>query len=178
MINKFILITGCSGGGKSTLLSALADRGFSTVVEPGRRIVSEELARHGAALPWVSPRAFAERAVEVAQSDLEKAQHTEGLTFFDRGLIDAALALEHSGGPSANEILGKTRTYARRVFVVPPWEAIFANDPERRHSFAAAVEEHTRIIQALDRLGYEMHELPRVSVRERVLIVLQNGDHS
>ena len=175
MINKFILITGCSGGGKSTLLSALADRGYSTVAEPGRRIVSEELAGHGAALPWVNPRAFAERAVRVAQSDLGKAQHTEGLTFFDRGLIDAALALEHSGGSSASEILGNSRTYSRRIFVVPPWEAIFANDPERRHSFAAAVEEHTRIIQALDRLGYEIYELPRVSVFERVQIVLQNS---
>lgn len=177
MINKFILLTGCSGGGKSTLLSALADRGFSTIVEPGRRIVSEELAGQRAALPWVHPRAFAERAVKVAQSDLEKAQQTEGLTFFDRGLIDAAVALEHSGGPSASEILGKSRLYARRVFVVPPWEAIFANDPERRHSFEAAVEEHSRITQALNHLGYETYELPRVSVFERVQIVLQNSDH-
>ncbi|WP_299775434.1 AAA family ATPase [uncultured Tateyamaria sp.] len=52
MNNKFILLTGCSGGGKSTLLSALADQGFSTVVEPGRHIVSEELAGHDPSASW------------------------------------------------------------------------------------------------------------------------------
>jgi hypothetical protein len=33
----FVLITGCSGGGKSTLLAELRARGHPVVEEPGRR---------------------------------------------------------------------------------------------------------------------------------------------
>lgn len=170
---KFVLLTGCSGGGKSTLLKALERRGFATVPEPGRRIVAEELAGQGEALPWVDMRAFAVRAVEMAKSDLQDAQHADGMVFFDRGLIDAAVALAHSGGPAIEETLGETQAYRTRVFVVPPWRDLFVNDPERRHDFEAAVQEHLRIVEALDALGYLRVELPKVSVRKRADIVLQ-----
>jgi len=51
-MENFVTISGCSSGGKSTLLAELRRRGFATVEEPGRRIVAEELKRGGNALPW------------------------------------------------------------------------------------------------------------------------------
>ncbi|WP_409999599.1 AAA family ATPase [Rhizobium leguminosarum] len=51
-MNRSVLISGCSGGGKSTLLAELAARGHAVVEEPGRRIVKQELEGDGAALPW------------------------------------------------------------------------------------------------------------------------------
>lgn len=173
MSRRFVLLTGCSGGGKSTLLKALEERGFATVQEPGRRIVSDELAGRGNALPWVNMKAFALRAVEMAKSDLQVAQHINGIVFFDRGLIDAAIALAHSGGQSIEETLGGTQAYWKRVFLVPPWRELFANDAERRHNFEAAVQEHLRIEEVLDALGYKRTELPKVSAQERAEIVLK-----
>jgi len=170
---RFVLLTGCSGGGKSTLLKALKERGFPTVEEPGRRIVSDELAGQGTALPWVDMKAFALRAVEMAKSDLQAAKHIDGIVFFDRGLIDAAVALARSGGQTMEETLGETQAYWKRVFVVPPWRELFANDAERRHTFDDAVQEHLRIEEALDALGYIRIELPKVPVQERVEIVLK-----
>jgi predicted ATPase len=63
-MNRFILLSGCSGGGKSTLLAELAQRGFATIEEPGRRVVREELASGGDALPWieVDPQTYEVRA--------------------------------------------------------------------------------------------------------------------
>jgi hypothetical protein len=52
-VENFVTISGCSSGGKSTLLVELRRRGFATIDEPGRRIVVEELERGGRALPWV-----------------------------------------------------------------------------------------------------------------------------
>ena len=46
-MENFVTISGCSGGGKSTLLSELRRRGFATIDEPGRRIVADELKRGG-----------------------------------------------------------------------------------------------------------------------------------
>ena len=50
-MDRFVVISGCSGGGKSTLLAELGRRGHSTVEEPGRRIVAQELQQGGRALP-------------------------------------------------------------------------------------------------------------------------------
>ncbi len=170
--DRFILLTGCSCGGKSTLLKALGARGFVTVPEPGRRIVAEEIAGDGRALPWVDLEAFALRAIAMARSDLEAARHHDGIVFFDRGLVDATTALEHAGGPPVTQTHGDRQTYAKRVFVCPPWQELFAMDAERRHDFEAAVQEYHRITQALDMLGYDTDVLPRVSVHERVAYVL------
>ncbi len=141
--------------------------------EPGRRIVARELARNGRALPWVDARAFALRAMEMARSDLEGAHRLSGLVFFDRGLFDAAVALEHAGGPTAHETLGKKLHYAMPVFIVPPWREIFENDAERKHNFDSAVQEYNRLDRSLDALGYQKISLPKVSVDERVEIILR-----
>src|SRR6185369_12186033 len=50
-IDRFVVISGCSGGGKSSLLEELGRCGYATVEEPGRRIVKEELRSGGTALP-------------------------------------------------------------------------------------------------------------------------------
>ena len=140
--------------------------------EPGRRIIADEIAANGNALPWVDMKAFARRAVETAKADLEAVQHLDTLVFFDRGLIDAAVALEHSGGSKIQDTVSGAPRYADRVFVTPPWEELFAQDADRRHSFRSAVEEYHRINQALDDLGYTRIELPKASIRERVDMVL------
>jgi predicted ATPase len=63
------VISDCSGGGKSTLLTELGRRGYTTVEEPGRRIVREEMLGNGLALPWVNETAFARRAITLALAD-------------------------------------------------------------------------------------------------------------
>ena len=50
-----IVITGCSGGGKSTLLAELAGAGEQVFEEPGRQIVKEQDLIHGPAQPWTNP---------------------------------------------------------------------------------------------------------------------------
>jgi predicted ATPase len=75
-------------------LAELARRGHAVVEEPGRRIVQEELAGDGSALPWIDGAAFARRAMAVAPADRLGAGRLRGWVFFDRRLIDAAAALE------------------------------------------------------------------------------------
>jgi predicted ATPase len=178
-LENFVTISGCSGGGKSTLLAELGRRGYATVEEPGRRIVADELAREGSALPWVDAAAFARRAVALSLADRAAAAAFTGWVFFDRGLIDAAVALEHTTGGTAVEALGRVHRCHRRMFMTPPWPEIYAHDHERRHGLAAAMAEYDRLARAYPSLGYEVHVLPKVGVAERadfVLAVLMDGD--
>jgi predicted ATPase len=105
-MENFVTISGCSSGGKSTLLAKLRRRGFATVDEPGRRIVAEELKRGGKALPWADAVAFLRRAIEVSLADRAAADASARWVFFDRGLIDAAAALEHLTGERVVETVG------------------------------------------------------------------------
>ncbi|HEY6332971.1 MAG TPA: AAA family ATPase, partial [Blastocatellia bacterium] len=50
--NQFVMISGCSGGGKSALIGELARRGYRVFHEPGRQIVKEQVHIDGPALPW------------------------------------------------------------------------------------------------------------------------------
>jgi predicted ATPase len=129
-IERFVIISGCSSGGKSTLLAELTRRGFATVEEPGRRIVKEELRGDGSALPWVDAAKFVRRAIAVSLSDIAAAGADPGWVFFDRGLIDAAIAREHLGGENARTTIGGRRFHAR-VFMAPPWPEIFVSVAER-----------------------------------------------
>jgi predicted ATPase len=173
-MQRFVVISGCSGGGKSTLLEELARRGYATVEEPGRRIVREEIARGGTALPWIDPAAFARRAIALALEDREAAAKFPSWVFFDRGLIDAAVALEHVTGEPALETVGRAHRCHACVFLTPPWPEIYAQDAERRHDLAAALSEYARLLEAYPKLGYETVILPQVSVAERADLVLRN----
>ncbi|TSD90645.1 AAA family ATPase [Mycobacterium sp. KBS0706] len=171
-MNRFVVISGCSGGGKSTLLAELAQRGHAVVEEPGRRIVKKELESGGQALPWVDGAAFARRAIAMALADQTAAEALPSWVFFDRGLVDAAAALQHMTGEPALERLARPHPYHRRVFLTPPWPEIYGTDPERRHGLDAAMAEYERLLEAYPALGYEVVVLPKTSVAERADFVL------
>lgn len=170
----FFLITGCSGGGKSTLLDALRADGYATVSEPGRRIVAEELRGEGAALPWVDMAAFARRALAMAQTDLIEAGTARGPVFFDRGVVDAAVALERFAGIPLEETMADRRPYRSPVFLAPPWQDVFGGDDARRHDFEEAVAEYEALTEALERLRYDVVVLPKQTVKARVSFVLNS----
>ena len=168
--DRFVAISGCSGGGKSTLLAALAERGFATVAEPGRRLLADGV------LPWGDPVAFVRRAADLAIADYASAALMPGWVFFDRGVIDAASALTHLTGEPALTELGQRYRYHRRVFLAPPWPDIYVQDDARRHGLDRALAEHDRLARDIPTLGYDVLELPRTSVAERVVFVLATLD--
>jgi len=172
-MNRFVVISGCSGGGKSTLLAELSLRGYAVVEEPGRRIVSEEASCNGSALPWVDAAAFLRRAITMALADREAANASQGWVFFDRGLIDAAAGLENLTGDKILERIAKTHRYHQRVFLAPPWREIFQTDAERRHNFDSAEAEYSRLFETYKSFGYEVLLLPKVNVAKRADFVLE-----
>jgi predicted ATPase len=169
--NNLVIVSGCSGGGKSTLLAELSRRGHAIVDEPGRRIVTQEIAAGGSALPWADGVAFARRCIALALEDRAAVRDGPGWVFFDRGLIDAAAFLQHLTGEPALATLGALHRYHRRVFMTPPWPEIYVRDAERQHGLDEAVAEYDRLAAAYPSLGYEVVTLPKVSVAERATFV-------
>lgn len=172
MSDRFVVISGCSGGGKSTLLAELARRGHAVVAEPGRRIVAAQLRSGGGALPWVDEIAFVRLAIEAAVADRVANANARGWVFFDRGLVDAASALQHLTGEPALDRYGREHRYHRRVFLTPPWPEIYTTDAERRHDLAAALPEYERLLRDYPSLGYEAVVVPKTDVGARADFIL------
>ncbi|GAB5374340.1 MAG: hypothetical protein AcusKO_08020 [Acuticoccus sp.] len=87
--------------------------------------------------------------------------------FFDRGLIDAAAALEAATQEPVLAPLARTHRYHRRVFLTPPWPEIYVNDAARQHDLAAARDEYERLLRTYPALGYQIDILPFASVAAR-----------
>ncbi len=177
MAHKF-LITGCSGGGKSTLLAILSDLGFPVVEEAGRRVVAKQEAAGGSAFPWSDMAAFLREVETMAAADIAKAVDAPGPVFFDRGLLDTVAAYEfHLGDHHAarrTPFRDLTAYYAKQVFIAPPWPEIYVNDAVRQHDFELAVREYEYTLSILPRLGFELVFLPLSEPQERARFVLSH----
>lgn len=164
----FVMISGFSGGGKSTLLAELARRGRTVVSEPGRRIIADARRGNGTALPWIDPAAFGRRALEMSVADFKAAK---GLTFFDRGVVDAAVAITATGGEYPRSTVDSMRY--DRLFLAPPWPEIFVNDDDRCHSLEKALSDYDRVLQAYVYAGYDPIMLPRDTVETRADFIVR-----
>lgn len=95
-----------------------------------------------------------------------------GWIFFDRGLIDARVALANATGQELSDTPDSIRPYNGKVFLTPPWPEIYVVDAERRHGFDAAVHEYRRLQETYNRLGYRTVVLPQTTVGVRADLVL------
>lgn len=168
--HHFHVITGASGGGKSTLVAALSDLGYSMVPEAALAIMREQLECDGKILPSVDRAAFLEAVLARSIQDYETAQSLKGPVFFDRGIPEWVRYLDASAKPNA--IPATPLRYASTVFVAEPWPEIYVRDHYRQHSFEQAARSFETTISAYIEAGYKMCVLPKVSVRERVEFIL------
>jgi|GEM_PF-108774 len=169
--NNYVIISGCSGGGKSTLLSELASRGYSVILEPGRQIVKEQTAINGDALPWTNLKKFLDLALSRYLFQFNSQKDQQQLLFFDRGIIDSVQL--NTSQPEYFRNAAKNFRYNRLVFLVPPWQEIFTSDKERKHSFESAKNEFDELLIKYKNFGYETILIPKVSVKERADFILE-----
>jgi predicted ATPase len=168
-----VIVTGGPGAGKTTLLAELAARGYATVDESARANIAERLARGESPRP--DQCAFAR---EILRRDVEKyvsRARTSEWVFFDRGLIEALGMLDDASPLSPSELASALATYPFHptVFVLPPWEAIYATDSERDQTFADALDVHARVVRWYRSCGYVLDEVPRLPVAQRAEHVLR-----
>jgi predicted ATPase len=110
--------------------------------------------------------------------DIENFVHhaaTPGHVFFERSVLDALCLLDHVKPLSESELGGwlSKYQYCSTVFVLPPWQAIYINDAEREHTFEHAESVYAAVQEWYRRCRYPLLEVPRVSVEERCMCVLQ-----
>jgi predicted ATPase len=177
---RFFVITGGPGAGKTSTIDALERAAYGRSLEAGRAIIQEQVAVGGSALPWADQAAFAELMLARELRSYREAQQHDGRFIFDRGVPDVVGYLRLCGQSPPAHVLKAAETfrYNRTVFLAPPWRAIFTHDSERRQDFSEAVRTCEVMAETYAGLGYNIVELPRVSIPERVAFLVHAIKHT
>lgn len=172
--DRLFVITGGPGSGKSTLIEALAAAGIATSPEVGRAVIREQLAAGGDALPWADQRRFAGLMVVREVAAHQAALASAAVTVLDRGVPDVVGFLRVSGLPVPPHIDAAARAcrYNPHVFIAPFWTEIFTEDAERKQSPDVAEATFAVMADTYRGYGYQLIEVPRVSVAERVAFIV------
>ena len=172
--DRFFVLTGGPGSGKTTLVEALRARGFSTAPEAGRGIIRDQVAIGGPALPWQDRALFAELMLSWELRSWHVMGAQPGPVFFDRGVPDTIGYLRLCGLPVPDHISNAAAQfrYANRVFIAPPWPEIFARDEERKQTLDEAERTFQSVAGVYAELGYELVSLPLAPVEARIQFML------
>lgn len=169
----YFVITGGPGAGKTTLIDALSRARFPVAPEAGRHVIRQQQGTNGSALPWVDPLGFAHAMLACDLASYARFSGLTGPVFFDRGLPDIVgyLRLENLAVPPRIQCAVRENRYRKHVFICPPWPEIYTNDAERKQSIGTAVRTYEAMVATYNDLGYELVEVPRVSVEQRLRFV-------
>ncbi len=117
---------------------------------------------------------FAELMLQWEMGSYHLAEQSVGPVFFDRGVPDVLGYLRLVGlrAPEHVKKAAARFTYNRAVFIAPPWQEIFHQDVERKQDFDEAQRTYESLFATYNELGYELVELPKVGLEDRLGFIL------
>jgi predicted ATPase len=170
---NFYVLSGAMGGGKSAVLSRLRDSGIHCVPEPAREILAEQRLIQATGVPEKNADLFGMLMLSRSIHNYLENSPAEQSVIFDRGIPDMVAYARLFGldGTSYANAAEEFR-YNPRVFYFPAWGEIYTNDSERKMSFEEAEAFGTLVRSIHEKFGYQILEVPRFSLEERVQFVL------
>jgi len=167
--NRFVFAGG-PGAGKTTVIDALAERGYHCLPDVARAIIKARL--HGGRSARPAPVDFAKAIFDCDVANYRSAP-VDRTCLFDRGVVDALGMLRGCGAMTQDDVDLNLRRYPYNptVFVFPPWQAIYHTDSERDQSFEASVRVFESVKTWYTRCGYRLQEVPPSPLEQRVAFV-------
>lgn len=175
MKSKKVVITGGPGTGKSSLIQALRDSGFTCFDEVSREITLQARKDGIEQLFLSNSLLFSEKLLEGRRQQFLDANAYNEAVFLDRGIPDILAYMDFIGDsyPPLFEQACETHTYDS-VFILAPWRDIFKSDSERYENFEQAQMIHDRLIETYGRFKYNLIDVPFDSVAKRTEFILNS----
>ncbi len=171
---EIVVIIGGPGTGKTTLIDALVSRGYCCYPEISREVTMEAKKQGIEQLFLENPLLFSELLLEGRKKQFRSAQdEPHDTVFIDRGIPDVLAYMHYIGDayPAGFDLACREHVYSK-IFILPPWEEIYVSDAERYENFEQAKLIYSHLAETYRNYGYELVEVPKGSVEERVSFIL------
>lgn len=174
MQKEIIVIIGGPGTGKSTIIDGLIANGYCCYPEISRQVTLEAQKQGIEQLFLENPLLFSELLLEGRKKQFKSAlEEPHEIVFIDRGIPDVLAYMHYIGDsyPSFFDLACQKYKYTK-IFILPPWKEIYISDTERYENFEQAKNIDNHLVTTYEKYGYELIEVPKDSVDNRILFIL------
>lgn len=174
MQKEIIVIIGGPGTGKSTIIDGLVANGYCCYPEISRQVTLEAQKQGIEQLFLENPLLFSELLLEGRKKQFQSAlEEPHEIVFIDRGIPDVLAYMHYIGDsyPAFFDLACQEHKYTK-IFILPPWEEIYISDTERYENFEQAKNIDNHLVSTYQKYGYELIEVPKDSVDNRILFIL------
>ena len=180
MQKEIIVIIGGPGTGKTTIIEGLLAQGYCCYPEVSREVTMEAKKQGIEQLFLENPLLFSELLLEGRKKQFQNAcQENESIVFLDRGIPDVLAYMHYIGDsyPAHFEECCLEHKY-NKIFILPPWEEIYVGDNERYENYEQAKLIYNHLTETYQKYGYNLIEVPKGSLSERISFILENVNQS
>lgn len=176
MQKDIVVIIGGPGTGKTTIIDGLLERGHCCFPEISREITLEAKKQGIEQLFLENPLLFSELLLEGRKKQYHQAlKEKSPVVFIDRGIPDVLAYMHYIGDayPAFFDEACKEHKYTK-IFILPPWEAIYESDDARYENYEQATLIYKHLKETYEGYGYSLIEVPKDTVDNRILFILEH----
>jgi predicted ATPase len=169
---NWYVITGAPSSGKTTLINLLAQQGYSIAPEVARDYIEGLLAHNYTLEELQRNNRQLQRGILAIALKRERQLPAQQPMFFDRGTADSLGYFDYYKLEIQQMKHGCERLRYKKIFYCHQLPVI--EDPIRVEDNNTALKIGESIYKAYSNLGYELIDLPAVTVEERVRLILSH----
>lgn len=176
MKKEIVVIIGGPGTGKTTIIDGLLQEGHCCYPEISREVTLEAKKQGIDQLFLENPLLFSEMLLEGRKKQFVNATNEpHEIVFLDRGIPDVLAYMHFIGDryPDSFDAACKAHLYTK-IFILPPWEEIYTSDEARYENYEQAQLIYKHLVETYQNYGYQLVEVPKDSVKNRVSFILKN----
>lgn len=169
-----IVLAGGPSTGKSSVIDFLKSKGYPCLDESFRELLDKERENETGVNFGNTPLEFSYSIYKSRYAQYEIGDKYP-ISFFDRSLIDvlAYLDMEHISYPLEWQKAIETKKYHPTVFYFPMWKDIYTMDEHRTETWEQALKVDKAIRKKYIYEGYELIEVPLMTVEKRTDFILK-----
>jgi len=172
--SNWYVITGGPSSGKTTVLNELAKLGYVVYPEAARVFINQEIAKGKSLKEIRGDEVEFQRRVLKIKIEVENSAPKDKIVFFDRALPDS-IAYYQICGLDPKEVLKfcQKKRY-RKIFFL---EQLSFNQDYARVEDDKTIKKLNKLLkESYENLGYEVINIPAMSVKDRVQKILSEID--